>query len=64
MHQFLNYEDSRQAHYSGDGGQMKVLMYRTKVGNFQKVGKSWAFLWREFSNCFRKLADIVCPSEA
>ena len=31
MHQFLNDEDSRQAHYSGDGGQMKVLMYRTDV---------------------------------
>ena len=31
MHQFLNDEDSRQAHYSGDGGQMKVLMYHTDV---------------------------------
>ena len=35
-----------------------------KVGNLQKVGKSWAFLWREFSNYFRKSPDIGYSSEA
>ena len=35
-----------------------------KVENLQKVGKNWAFLWREFSNYLRKSPDIGYPSEA